>query len=501
MYYIKRLEHIEKQLINHLSVSRIKDIRKKVQEYIDEKEIEINNPFEKDKVMILSYLRLLRKRNIYLNDRHCKRYKLFTQKSGLFFDDIFWCEAINISNNQTDFLYLLGLWKNQVIQLENLWSESINQLLLDLYRKILEMLNNKCEVHYFDQLMDNLKDLDIYYEQTLSSLLEEYDSHLLSTIDIQVEQNDEFYLFKDRENDFRYGIDIDFLEELVVEDTISRKGYNRSTTSRELTIKDKRLFLLWDKRISRNKNIKHLLNMIGKCMKVGNAAKSSANMFEELSGLKLGKGIQTVLPSELVQMTIPNLSYLFDLKYIEEKLLSFDVNSTFFQGGNNFSNKQGAMILCLDTSGSMTYADRENIAKAVTYYLSSNAIRQKRQCFIINFSESIKTFNVREEPRKLADFLSRSFDGGTDIEPALDESLRILKNNKYKNADILVISDLQFLDIRNDLKIDIEKQQKRGTKFNVLVVGEEYGLSSNIPFNHIWCIDDKGEIKNGYPTY
>lgn len=495
MHYSKRLEYIEKHLLNYVSISKINSIRKIVQEYIDGKEIEMTNPFERDKIMILSYLRLLRKRNVYLKNRHCNRYKLFAQKNSVPFDEILWRELAHIPNNQSDFLSLLGLWRQQVSWLEKLWNESINQLLLALYRKLLERLNDECEIHSFEQLMDCLKDLDFHYEQELSLSLEENDIRLFSLTDIPLDKDELFNLFDSWEIDISSKIDLDFLEGILIEKNISEKCFSKGASRRELTLKDKRLFLSWDKKISKDKNIRQLLNLLGKGMRISNTAKSNSNMFGELSGLKLGKDIQTALPLELAQIAIPELSCLFDLKYIEEKLLSFELNSPFFQEKCNVSSKQGAMILCLDTSGSMTYADRENIAKAVTYYLSSQAISQKRHCFIINFSVNIHTFNVRKEPRKLADFLSNSFNGGTDIEPALDESLRVLKGNQYKNADVLVISDLQFLDIKNELKIDIENEQKRGTKFNVLVVGEKNFLSRNIPFNHIWSIDDNAVVR------
>lgn len=550
MYDIKRLEYIEKQLVNHIPISQIKLIRKKIAEYIDEKEIDMINPFEKDKVIILAYLRLLRKRSVYLNNRHCKRYKCFTQQHRVPFDDLFWRKAVHIPNNQTDFLYLLSLWKQQVILLEKLWNDSLNQFLLDLYKKILEMLNKKCEVHYFEQLMSCLKNLEFCDEGRLDVLLEENglisssstdmrldqdglealreENGLIpsssidmsldqgglipssstdmlldqdglipsSSTDMSLDQDDLLPLFANKLTEMDNDIDTDFLAQLFIENPLSETGFTPRTTRQKLTFKEQKLFLSWDKKMSKDKNIRHLLEIIGKRMKLGNCATSGSNLFGELSGLKLGKDIQTVLPSELTQMTVPDLSYLFDLKYIEEKLLSFELNSPFFQDQHHLSNKQGAMILCLDTSGSMTIGERENIAKAVAYYLASHAIRQKRNCFIINFSEDIETFNVIKEPRKLVHFLSASFNGGTDVEPALEEALRMLDTSQYKNADVLVISDLWFPYIRYDLKINIEKQQKKGTTFNVLVVGDAEIVSSNIHFDAIFSVDDHGHTRN-----
>ncbi len=82
--------------------------------------------------------------------------------------------------------------------------------------------------------------------------------------------------------------------------------------------------------------------------------------------------------------------------------------------------KMGPIIICLNTSGSMSGAS-ENIAKALTLCLSSRAVSQKRKCYLINFSTSIKTLDLTPPKgiRDLIDFLKMSFHGGNDVAPAL----------------------------------------------------------------------------------
>lgn len=495
------MKNIEKQLINHLTIDVILNIRQVILNYIDENEIDVENPFEKDKCLILSYLRLLRKRKVYLSDRHCKRYKQFAIKNGILFDNEFWKAAICIENNQSDFLYLLSLWKQQIMQLENLWNDTINHLLFELYKKLLDEWNCKYGVHHLEQLISNIESLDFSDEQELSYLLDKNDIGLPLDIDNSSEQDDVIFYQNDIINYLNASIEDIIKEEGFGEllsnedadtDTDTGKSFSKGYGNRKLTSKDKLLFLSWERKISKDKNIKHLLDIIGRGMKIDSGFKSGSNMFGELSGLKLGKDIQTVLPSELVQISHPELSYLFDLKYLEEKLLSFELNTPIFQDKKNY--KQGAMIICLDTSASMETSLREYVAKAVTYYLASNAVKQKRSCFIINFSEEIVSFDVRTEPRKLAQFLSYSFGYGTDVEPAIKQALNILKTYQYKNADVLIVSDFFFANIENELKIDIEKQQKKGTRFNALIV-DSYHLCDNIPLDDIWSIDRSGNAR------
>lgn len=486
MYYLEKMNRIEKQLVNHLPINQIQIIRRKIHSYIDE--MDMDNPFEKDKYLVLSYLRLLRKRKIHLRYRHCKRYHRFTKKAGVLFNQAFWDEASGIVNNESDFLYLISLWMQQVISAEYLWNEYINQLLFALYKKILEELNSRSGIHNFSFMIDNIRNVnDVADEQGLSFLLDKYDIDFdaSSYIDASADDVSNNAIFVQDDLIDIELMEVDFDDGSVFEEE-NNLGKGRGSTKSRLTVKDRALFLSWDKKISKDKNIKNLLDIIGNGMRCTNRDKPSYHLLGELSGLRLGKDIETIISSELVQLAEPEISNLFDLKYIEGKLVSFELNQDKY--------KQGPMIICLDTSASMSCFNREYIAKAVTYYLASHAIRQKRNCFIINFSESLDMFDVRNEPRRLAYFLSHSFNSGTDVDLALEESLELLKKKKYKNADVLIISDFLFTEINTELQIDIEKQKKKGTKFNALIVGEQ-NLYGNIPLNHIWAIDDSSNTK------
>lgn len=44
-----------------------------------------------------------------------------------------------------------------------------------------------------------------------------------------------------------------------------------------------------------------------------------------------------------------------------------------------------------------------------------------------------------------------SFHGGTDASPALEEALRMLNTNDYKEADVLMISDFVMSSLPNTI--------------------------------------------------
>ena len=86
----------------------------------------------------------------------------------------------------------------------------------------------------------------------------------------------------------------------------------------------------------------------------------------------------------------------------------------------------------------------EQVAKTLCFALLKIAIQENRKCYLISFSTGIQTLNLTDLKNSLnliLDFLSMSFHGGTDASPALEEALRMLNTNDYKEADVLMISD------------------------------------------------------------
>jgi uncharacterized protein with von Willebrand factor type A (vWA) domain len=221
---------------------------------------------------------------------------------------------------------------------------------------------------------------------------------------------------------------------------------------------------------------------------------------EEIIGIRLGKDIEHVLPSELALLSDPDTSLLFDIKYLESRLLCFEMQGETLEcideeveveEAIQEKDNLGPMILCVDTSGSMQ-GTPESIAKAMALFLSSQAKAQDRPCYLINFSTGISTFELTgsEGIGSLIKFLSGSFHGGTDVAPALRHALKIMKDESYQKADILVLSDFIMGTLPSDILTAIEMQRAEGNRFNSLVIGDcfinEY---SRTYFDHEWVFD------------
>lgn len=265
-----------------------------------------------------------------------------------------------------------------------------------------------------------------------------------------------------------------------------------------LTAQDIQQFERWAKYLAEDKGIRTLCELLGKIRqielsetieRVRSVASIKTSMLdinsrEEIIGIRLGRDLEHVLPSELALLADPDTALLFDLKYVESSLMCFDM-----QGMQNIhrheeteeersikeAEKRGPMVICIDTSGSMNGMP-ETVAKAVALFLATKAREQKRPCYLINFSTSIDTLDLSADVgmEALLHFLGMSFHGGTDVAPALEHALDTMEQDAYRNADLLVVSDFIMSGLPEDLFTRIEKRRLDGNRFHSLVVGNCY---------------------------
>ncbi len=222
----------------------------------------------------------------------------------------------------------------------------------------------------------------------------------------------------------------------------------------------------------------------------------------EINGLRYSSDIASVLPAELAMMKNPAAKKLFQLKFAQKQLLSFDYQNDKAENKEEHESEEvdvakkdqkGPVIICVDTSGSMS-GTPENIAKSVTFALSKIAMEEERKCYLISFSTEIETldmsdFKSGDALTRIVQFLRMSFNGGTDASPALKHAVQMLQKDGYKNADVLMISDFVMGTLPNDLVKSIEEEKKKNTDFYSLVIGSSGNQSTIACFNHNWLYD------------
>ena len=281
-----------------------------------------------------------------------------------------------------------------------------------------------------------------------------------------------------------------------------------------LTAQDIQQFERWAKYLSEDKGIQTLCELLGKIRQIElsekiervrsvatvNTILPDINSREEIIGIRLDRDLEHVLPAELALLADPDTAILFDLKYVESSLMCFDMKGiqnihrhveTEEEQSIKEIKKQGPMVICIDTSGSMNGMP-ETVAKAVALFLATKAREQKRHCYLINFSTSIYTLDLSADVdmEALLNFLGMSFHGGTDVTPALEHALDTMEQDAYKNADLLVISDFIMSELPEQSLERIERRRIDGNRFHSLVVGNCY-MTQRLKsfFDNEWVYD------------
>ena len=278
-----------------------------------------------------------------------------------------------------------------------------------------------------------------------------------------------------------------------------------------LSLSDMAQIKRWAKYFTQDKGVRELCEMLGR-LRVAMQTKRKAwisnnsiaeirpdiNSREEIVGVRIGKDIEHALPQELALLADPDTALLFDIKWTENRLMCFDMvgSQTSDDSRHIFAEiseeeKMGPMIICVDTSGSMQ-GQPETVAKAVTLYMATKAIEQKRNCLLINFSNGIETMDLSGHVNiaNLIKFLEKSFIGGTDAAPAVEHALHMMKNNKYEKSDMLIISDFLMNQLPDSQRGIIAAAKQNNNKFYSLTVGNEFlgGIDKNI-FDGEWVYD------------
>lgn len=294
----------------------------------------------------------------------------------------------------------------------------------------------------------------------------------------------------------------DWLEHILkLQDTLAglglEPGHLLDFSEGSMVLSDIEQLKKWASYLSEDDGIKKLCNMLGKIRQMGQSEKIEMikttkilpemifdeNAKEEIIGLKVGRDIEHIVPSELALLADEDTSILFDLKYFESNLLCFDMagltESTRTEEIEKqqavTENNKGPLIICIDTSGSM-HGQPETIAKALALYLSTQAKKESRDCYLINFSTNIETLDLGNNHSftEILRFLKTSFHGGTDVAPAMRHGINQMQNKAYEKADLLIISDFIMGDLPSQVLNLIEEQRNQGNRFYSLCIGNHF---------------------------
>jgi len=230
--------------------------------------------------------------------------------------------------------------------------------------------------------------------------------------------------------------------------------------------------------LERNQRLKALSEKIGRHSKTRSKATMKADGQKpavSYDGIYNSDNLKTILPSELALYADKRTRTEFLRRLSDRQVLCYRPAPDRSAADGNDKDK-GPVIICLDTSGSM-HGIPEAVSKAATLAIIGWASKEKRETLIISFSVKFEVLRIshpekESEMKKIVDFLSSSFHGGTDIGQALSFAISETAGRKLKNADILTISDFVSSDLPAQTVREIKAAKKRGTRFFAVSMGD-----------------------------
>lgn len=218
----------------------------------------------------------------------------------------------------------------------------------------------------------------------------------------------------------------------------------------------------------------------------------------ELVGIHESDDLGSMLPTEVALLATEATQSLFYRRFAEKKLQTFDfihrekrmvaIEEDATRRVLTDDDKPGPVIICLDTSGSMT-GQPEITAKAMCLALLNIALTEHRKCFLITFSSGIETIDLTDmnDWTDLVDFISHGFHGGTDIDRPLAAAIDMLVNEDYRRADIMAISDFCAPALSHETLDKIVATKESRTRYYALSFNSRFcGYFDMSIFDHVW---------------
>ena len=240
---------------------------------------------------------------------------------------------------------------------------------------------------------------------------------------------------------------------------------------KRMSFEDKDLF------IQQYNKVRDMAKFIGKYKDLATSSRVSRvkDIRTELCGVTVGDVITRALPQELIQLSHPLLKYEVYRKMQERQLLQYELEMDESRG-------EGAIICLVDDSGSM-YPTLEPIARGVMFGLMKCAEKDKRNfaCDIFaygsnNFCREI--LKGKPSPKDVIDLLSVSYQGGTSYEEPLGYAMERIKEQEFKDGDIVLITDGECHLSDSYIRELLELKDKYDCKVTTILVGDAHYIDT-----------------------
>ncbi|HDY7742975.1 TPA: ATPase RavA stimulator ViaA [Vibrio vulnificus] len=218
---------------------------------------------------------------------------------------------------------------------------------------------------------------------------------------------------------------------------------------------------------------------------------------DDIVGIHESDDLNKLLPNETMFLAYPELEVVFYKHLADKRLMNYRV-----QGKSRTLRKvraqkpdnqqveieKGPFVLCVDASGSMS-GFPEQSAKAMAYALMQIALAEGRDCYVILFSTEQIIYELTKQDglREAADFLTYTFHGGTAFEPVLMKSIDLMSGDKYRNADLVVLSDFIAPRQSEEMLTKVEALKEQKNRFHAVSLSKYGNPALMSMFDHCWA--------------
>ncbi len=217
---------------------------------------------------------------------------------------------------------------------------------------------------------------------------------------------------------------------------------------------------------------------------------------DDIVGIQEGDDLSRLLPNETLFLSHPELEVIFYQHLVDKRLMNYRMEGTdrklrkvtaHSRASNDALVEKGPFVVCVDASGSMS-GFPEQCAKAIAYGLMQIALAEERDCYVVLFSTQQITYELSKQDglREVADFLSYKFHGGTDLEPVLEQSIELMHGDKYKNADLVVLSDFIAPTQSENIATMVEDLKQHQNRFHAVCLSKYGNPALMAMFDYTW---------------
>ena len=211
-------------------------------------------------------------------------------------------------------------------------------------------------------------------------------------------------------------------------------------------------------KIGTHKELQTIADLVGRFKRIAmKKQKTKQKHTMERKNIAIGQEVSRLLPTELANYVMGHSKMDFLRRFSESQALVFDTKGKDRKG-------KGPIIICMDESSSMTSIKEQS--KAFCIALLTIAKKQKRDFAIVPFASKVGEVKIfakgQASTQDLLAFSNSFLGGGTNYEQPLRESLTILLQSEFNEADILFVTDgSSFLPTRFIEEFNATKKKKQ----------------------------------------